>query len=427
MDRMRFVLTSGAACLVILGLAIEGDAQTSAIEQVVLSRDIGTNMGPPSINASGAIAFNDGVGRIQTNAEDSGKGTLRPVVGPGDVPPGILGPFVFVAEPSLNDDGSLAFRGFATDISKRGIYLYLPTGGIKLVADASTRRPGTDETFVDQGSTAYGPGVPVASDAAHTLFSHGTVSTRGVYEAVYDASADTIMLLELVAFGSAFIESPGFSIPLDYAINQAGLAAMTLRRPDLTRGIYAAGPGEPFRVIVQTGDPVPGGGTFSSGLGSGSVNAAGDIVFTAILESGAGLFVTDANGVVRRVIDTGAEVPDHNGVTFSSFGDAWISDSGDVTFRGRYTVDGVTFDGIYRTSDTGLDVVFDQFDGIVVDGELVSLIVDDGFGGHRVLDLSLAPRFVNSSSDVGFLQELPGGDPGKPGPSGIFVAHRVQP
>ena len=130
------------------------------IRQVVLSTDkvpggsapFG-DLRPPSINAHGAIAFEDGVGSaIYTTAHGREVGRLMRAVGAGDVPPGILGNFGSVAEPSLNDDGSFAFRGFGPDSSDRGIYLFLARGKLKLVADASTLRPATQETFSSGGA-----------------------------------------------------------------------------------------------------------------------------------------------------------------------------------------------------------------------------------------------------------------------------------
>jgi hypothetical protein len=265
----------------------------------------------------------------------------------------------------------------------------------------------------------------LASDGGHILFSHTTASSRGVYRADLDAITGAISLTELVTLGSQFLGSPGSEMPLDYSINDSGAVAMVLRRNDFSRGLYVARPDGSFSLIVQTGDPAPGGGNFTSNLGAPSINAAGSIAFLAGFDSSIGIFVASASGVLTRAIDNTVEVPNHPGVTFDTFRDVHFADDGTIVLRARYRLDDLGFEGIYRTSSAGVEVIFDQFDGVVVDGAQVSL-VSEQFGFRRVLNLTLAPRFANDFHEVAFLQELPWEGPSGPPRSGIFVARLAE-
>jgi hypothetical protein len=84
-----------------------------------------SDLRPPSINANGAIAFEDGFGSaIYTTAQGRTAGTLIRAVRAGDVPPGILGSFGAVAEPSLNDDGSFCVQVVLVPIARIEASIY---------------------------------------------------------------------------------------------------------------------------------------------------------------------------------------------------------------------------------------------------------------------------------------------------------------
>jgi hypothetical protein len=249
------------------------------------------------------------------------------------------------------------------------------------------------------------------------VFSHGTASTRGVYRADVRPVAGDVSLSELMVAEDGFIDLPGFSNPLDYSINDSGFVAMVLRRLDFTRGIYVTPPNGSLNPIVEEGDPAPGGGNFTSNLAAPSVNAANRIAFSGDFGTGSGIFIATPRGRITKVIDSSAEVPNHPGTFFDRFGNIHLADDMTIIFTGRYRLNGFEFQGIYKKSSAGLEVIFDQFDGLVVDGQHVSLI-NTQFGG-RALDMFLAPRFANVGDDitrVAFLQRLPLQR------SGIFIA-----
>jgi hypothetical protein len=406
-------------------------AENVTIHQVVLSTDIVPggvapfdDLGAPSINAQGAIAFGASVGSaIYTTARGRAVGQLIRAVGAGDVPPGVLGSFGGVDEPSLNDDGSFAFRGFGPDSSDRGIYLFLARGKLKLVADASTLRPGTQETF-----SSGGPSVPLASDGGHIVFSDSTASTQGVYRADFDTTTRRpITLAELVILEDGFVGLPGFESPLGYAINDSGVVAMVLLRLDFTRGIYVARPNGSLRPIVAEGDRTPGGGNFTGNLGAPSIDALGRIAFFGGFNDnlGVGIFIANPGGVITKtkVVDNNTKVPNHPGTFFSGFGSIHLADDGTIIFQGGYRLNGLDFQGLYKKSSVGLEVIFDQFDGLVVKGKHISLVsVGRGGGG---LPMFLAARFADVVDDtlrVAFLQELPPEEVGSATRTGIFVA-----
>jgi hypothetical protein len=224
-----------------------------------------------------------------------------------------------------------------------------------------------------------------------------------------------------VILGSEFLESPGSESPLGYSLNDVGGAVMVLRRADFTRALYAALPDGSLTVLVAEGDPAPGGGLFTWNIGAPSINRGGDVAFQADAGSGSAIFIRRAGGSLDKVIDGTVAVPNHPGTTFGSFAfrDVHLAADGTVVFRAAYVLDGLRYQGIYRTGAASLGVVFDQFDGIVVNGQWLSLVVTE-FGPH-VLDMFLAPRFANDSFDVAFLQQLPADTPFG-FKAGIFIA-----
>jgi len=386
---LRTTHDSSLSAAVALSLALSlcatvaGASSNYVARQVVLSTDQvpggGATFGSlnaPSFNAQGAIAWSDAnATAIYTNADGTRLGPLRRALGAGDLAPGVLGPFAQFDGVSLTDDGSIAFRGFGPYVDgedDRGVYLLLPSGQIKLVADASTMRPGKQDHF----DKYFGPSYPVAGNG-HVLFGDGLNSLdggRGVYRADLGA-AGGISLSELVTSEDGFIDAlAGFTYPLDFAINDSGDAVMVLRRTDFLYGIYAVSVGGPLRTIAVSGAPAPGGWSLTY-LGSPSINAAGNIAFSAAVVAadrtvgGGGIFVADSNGVVSKAYDNPTEVPNHPGATFSRGGPIQLMDDGAVVFQAGYDLNNSPFTGIYRNSSDGLEVVYDQYDGLVVNGQ----------------------------------------------------------
>ena len=444
------VFTAALIGLLLIISPIVHAAQSSdyVIKQSVLSTDsdpsgdgsIFGTLGYPSINANGAITFSaydytsTRDSAIYSTANGVAVGPLARIVGRGDIAPGILGEFGNFDGVSLNDNGSFAFRGLGTDSSNRGIYFYSVTGKIELIADAKTQRPNHNDTFINSQGFRY----PLASDGGYVAFSYNRTYEydRGVFLADIDSSNDTLTLMELVdldlfykSLGCSYGTTPGS--PSGYALNDAGVVAMTLRcdkqNPyEHNTFIYTANPDGILSLVVKNGDSVPDGRYITVIGGSPSINTEGNIAFLGYLESpDNGIFVVDKEGKITKIIDNSAAVPNHPEVTFSYYGDIHLADNGTIVFTGRYVLDGLYYQGIYMISDAVLEVIFDQFDGIKVNSENVSLVVEaDEGSGQKVLGLNLASRFVNDRLDVAFKQSLPA-DEGAYYKSGIFVAERV--
>jgi hypothetical protein len=367
--KRQLLLSVLLTCLFGLGVLVvhsgvrpgSGTPSAYSIYQIVLTTDDlpgggGTFGGlrPPSVNANGAVAFTDNLGlAIYTTADSGSIGPVARAVGQGDSAPGALGTFGSVDGPSLNDDGSFAFRGFGPSPADRGIYFRRPTGDITRLADSSTSWPGTAETF-----TPSGPASPVASDGGHTIFSHSTDTRDGVFRAVFQSPWVVSSLFELVDLAD-FVGKPGYASPMDYAVNDSGAAAMVLTEGTV-RGVYVASPGGSFDVVVKAGGPAPGGGSFTANLGSPSINASGDIAFMGGFDSAMGVFVAGDAPEITKMADTADEVPNHPDGTFDAFFDVHIGADGSVVFRGRYLLDGVQYQGIYRASGGSLEVIFDH-------------------------------------------------------------------
>lgn len=373
-------LTSVALCL----LAHTSLAASDENWQVTINAVTTTTffVGGPSVNAHGAVAFEDGFGSaIYSNAHGAGVGPFFTPVREGDVVPGALGVLGSAGDSSLNDDGSLVFRGFGVDSAIRGIYLYLSSGAIKLVADGSTRRPGSHETFTSDGPTA-----PVTSGGRFIMFSHTTATTSGVYRAEYDSQKGTAKLKKVIDIGSRFVGVPGNQDPLDYAMSSDGRIAMILGETNFgTRVFGAAKPGQ-LRLLATDGDQTRDCESISI-YSAASINASGSTIFNANC-----LNTVEVNSILLadrkiliKVIDSTAEVPNHSGVTFEGFSHAYLADNGLVVFEASYRLGDQRVQGIYAKTPRGsrIETIFDQADGLIVNGNNVSLIGKEMGVGYR--------------------------------------------
>lgn len=257
----------------------------------------------------------------------------------------------------------------------------------------------------------------MANNGGHLVFRHGTAFTQGVYRADYDpAGKGAIVLSELVTLDAGFVGLPGFEPPLGYSINRFGAVLMVLQRFDFTQGIYLSRPGRALSLIAAEGDSVPGGGNLTSNLGAPSINAENRTAFFGGFGSHTAVFENN-----NPVVGTNTEVPNHPGTFFEGFVNVVLADDRTIVFVGGYILNGLSYRGIYKKSDSGLSIIFDQFDGIVVNGQRVSLIGGDSFFGGSILPLFIASRFTtttNGVTRVAFQQALPR----ELAQSGIFIA-----
>jgi len=129
------------------------------------------------------------------------------------------------------------------------------------------------------------------------------------------------------------------------------IAATAAGGATAVRPAGAAGTGAPpappkFRLLVRTGQQAPGGGTFNE-LSDPTINNVGDVVFGAVVTSGAQIretlyFMT--GGTPRPFVSTGSAAP--TGGAFASFSDLLLNDRGTVGFLAR-TTDRLAQQGFY--------------------------------------------------------------------------------
>ncbi len=176
-----------------------------------------------------------------------------------------------------------------------------------------------------------------------------------------------------------------------------------------TEGVFVNSRGTDTAVALP-GDTAPGtgGATYSSFLGSPSINDSGDVAFAAILTGGTvagGVFV-DSGGTATAVALVGDTAPGTGGGIYSAIDDTGgfltINNSGDVRFR-AFVTGGSTPVGLFVDSD-GPDRA------VALQGD-----VAPGTGGGTYLDLVACS--MNASGDVPFFAFVSGSTAER----GIFV------
>jgi hypothetical protein len=321
------------------------------IQEVLISEQL---LPGPSVNAHGSITFGTFLAdAIYTTAHGSDVGELTVAVSAGDVPPGMLGSFSYVGDPTLNDDGSIVFRGegslgIDSDIyPDRGIYLYVPPNKIMVVADGDTLRPENGETFA-----AYGFSSPISSGGRYLAFGYVDDFSHSVYQTQYKPERGTAFLARVIDLGSAVLSTPGFEWPPDFAINEKGGVAMALLSFEeniYKRSVYFAPHPGSLNLIAQDGDIVPGCGMLGV-QGAPEVNISNTIIFQGVCNNWEkyGIFVRYGNGPLTQVVDTTTEVPNHPSVTFSGFRENYVADDGTIFFHGFFGLpEGLSSEGLY--------------------------------------------------------------------------------
>ena len=181
-------------------------------------------------------------------------------------------------------------------------------------------------------------------------------------------------------------------------------------------GIFVASGGAVERVVVLSGDPVPGtkADLFGSFLGPQALNASGEVAFLSFGTS-SGVFL-DGGGAVSKVVLPGDPVPGTPDGTVDGFEGqgVGITASGDVVFLGV---------------DTFCPGLCDQFYGLyrVPTGSMsISVIVQRGNcapGGGEFFKVNMFPKSVGDDGSVGFWGSVISSVPcSGSGGEGIFIA-----
>ena len=169
----------------------------------------------------------------------------------------------------------------------------------------------------------------------------------------------------------------------------------------------------PVRALHVEGDAAPGGGgVVFTDFGAPVIDAAGDVVFFAVLSGGSaqiGLFEATALGTVALVLD-GDSAPGFASATFSSFGFPTRDAAGNLVFYGEVSTPSGFENGIFRRATDG------TLEALAVAGQ-----VAPGTGGATFSSFSFQRPAIGSTDAVSFLASLAGSFPGCTSSSAIVT------
>jgi hypothetical protein len=282
-------------------------------------------VGPPALAPNGCVlaiaSFADGGAGLLRRCGD----VVERLAGVGD---GVGGRTLTALESSVvtNGSGYVAFQARLSDGN-----VALVRGGVgPLVAVAET----------GDASPAGG------TISSLRLIGVRTTGTVGFAATVVDGrdglfEGDGTAIRKVIVEGDPVQDGPLASIE-GASMNPDGLLAFLgeLDDADESRGVFRADARPPLPqvvLVVEVGDPAPDvrGGTFGRFPPSlvPSINAAGDVAFRVTLggdATGAGIFVAEADGDVRKVVTTRDEQPPPVETTLTRLRDPVVADDGSV-------------------------------------------------------------------------------------------------
>lgn len=378
-----------------------------------------------SINNSGAVAFAAGlVGGSSPEAFSGGiflfsAGRLTPVVLAGQMAPGTTGRFSKFIELTLNDSGAIAFSGFFTtdDRTEKGGIFLAERGTVRPVVLPGESAPGTAG---GRFSSGFPQSFVVMNNVGAIAFSArlgGGNVTQGIF--LFAGNELTPVALsgqEAPLTGGKSFHSFSFASASLNDHNELSFTASLTGDPEEAPGffiqslfLYSAGRIEPIAIFARQAPGVEGG-TFLSLLAP-SINNSGSIAFYARLEGGLsdeGIYLSEM-GRLRPVALVGQEVAGAPGETVSAFDlsphtgfpkavAASLNDRGDVAFL---------------ASTTGQTMRLGVF--LASDGTIIPLVTStDRLSGSFFSRISDAdgPVFLNDQNEVAFLGYVPGNGEG---------------
>lgn len=339
------------------------------------------------INASGEVAY----GAMLSGATPTwgvfvhagGGGSARAISG-DPAPPPLGGSYVAFAGPNIDDAGDVSVAALIRLPSSAGanaLVLATGTGDSILVSelDVAPVAGGTLEVamgdtnfhargsggapvfqsnviggsasegvFVGTASAVALAGTPSPVGGTYLSFDHpgasasgvvafpaslgGASSAAGLFVDAGSGVEDVALAGELDPLGETYLN---FAFP---RVNAGGdVMFLAGWPPDGTDGGIYVDDAAGTRSVVRTGQAIPGtGGGSIEGLGgvpgfadTGAVSFGGSIVGGSVP---AGVFVAEANGVVRHVALAGDPVPGAPGDSFQSFGSSALNAAGQVVF-----------------------------------------------------------------------------------------------
>jgi hypothetical protein len=264
-------------------------------------------------------------------------GALR--VGIGDAVPG--GDVITnIAGLSSNDVGTIAF----TAQLRGGVGILLSHEDRTLIEVVRNGSP-----MPGGGTFSLTPDPPSVNAAGQVAFA----AQAGIFLASNGGIAPVVRVGDPAPGGGQFtaLRNP--------SLNDSGQVAFigSVSSPPLLSGDVFLASADGVLAVVHTGDPAPGGGTFS-GFSAPHVNAAGQVAFRAssapFPPPAGGVFVFSRHHGIRSVVLTGDSAP--GGGTFANIGSSITFDAhGRVAFQGVFSS---PFDnGVFLISDGNLEAI----------------------------------------------------------------------
>jgi len=317
----------------------------------------------------------------------------------GDPAPG-GGVFDFIDGfwPSINDSGQAVFEGISTSIATSytdGLYS-ASVGTSTRIAASDDPAPGGGRFTNFYGPTSISRSGNVAFSAAASF-----PSSAGIYLFSNSAFRSLVALGDAAPGGGRFDGSFFPFIALNDQLQLAFAAAVTAPgRPGFFQWSE-----EMTSAIAQSGDPAPGGDTFSFPFTPTvlyttyrpSVNNAGDVIFSGPLSSGYSGVYKFSGGEISRVAGPGDQIS--RGGTIIAADTGLINDTGQVSFW---------FDGSLNFGA-----------GFFLEGTRSAVaLADDPAPGGGTFTFVDTP-VLNDNMQVGFTGTLPEG-------YGVFLANPIR-
>jgi hypothetical protein len=330
----------------------------------------------PSQDANGNVAF-VGAGPVQygQGVYLSSGGQLSAVADISTPTPDGLGVFGGFYQATV-DNQQVAFFGYGSDYTKKGIYITGPGGSLTAAADVTKVIPGGSGPFYSFGS--------VSSQGSTVLFDgYAQNGASGVYLGNLGSISSVVDGTTPQPGGSGkFSSVGGVSASPSSAGNGSYVAFWGSNAAGTLSGIYEAqtnSSGSGAFVVADTNTIAPGTGkTFSSFAPSPTIYGAQTAFHGHVIDGTQGIYLFQ-NGPLGVIADLTTPVPGGTG-NFTDFGDSTSVVGNQVAFEGYYKTGAVANEGIYLEINGLLAKVIATGDQL--DGKSVSHLV---LGTHSFL------------------------------------------
>lgn len=281
-------------------------------------------------NASGEVTFTSSVsGGTATYGVFRASPAHEALALEGDAAPGTGGgSFDYVIGLSMNAAGDVLFAGSSFVAPLFQGFFVGGDAGVAPLFFAGEPAPGTGGGSISDFSSA------ALDDLGRVVFT-GVVSGGSVASGLFRWDAGTLAALVLEGEPAPGTGGGSFSGFLgEVATNAAGEVAFyaSVAGGSATEGIFRDS-GSGTTAVAVSGDPAPGGGSFTSFEGLPSLNASGEVAFTGDVAGvpGDGIFV-ESGGSLTAVARVGDSAPGTTGA-YEQLLSPDLNDSGDVAFQ----------------------------------------------------------------------------------------------